>query len=124
MGKLELSHVKMMSSISLIKLVRNKSLVDIIVEVRHFDAVAPARERGLKLLLVTVRKLSALRRSRKGAWIEIVTRSAFRSRISSRSRKGAWIEIYRLPILENVFLCRSRKGAWIEIDLQGRCISI
>ena len=49
MGKLVLSHVKMMSSISSIKLVRNKSLVDIIVEVHHFDAVAPARERGLKL---------------------------------------------------------------------------
>ena len=48
MGKLVLSHVKMMSSISSIKLVRNKSLVDIIVEVHHFDAVAPARERGLK----------------------------------------------------------------------------
>lgn len=51
MGKLVLSHVKMMSSISSIKLVRNKSLVDIIVEVHHFDAVAPARERGLKFAL-------------------------------------------------------------------------
>lgn len=51
MGKLVLSHVKMMSSISSIKLVRNKSLVDIIVEVHHFDAVAPARERGLKYRL-------------------------------------------------------------------------
>ena len=49
MGKLVLSHVKMMSSISSIKLVRNKSLVDIIVEVHHFDAVAPVSERGLKL---------------------------------------------------------------------------
>ena len=48
MGKLVLSHVKMMSLISSIKLVRNKSLVDIIVEVHLFDAVAPARERGLK----------------------------------------------------------------------------
>ena len=48
MGKLVLSHVKMMSPISSIKLVRNKSLVDIIVEVHYFDAVAPVRERGLK----------------------------------------------------------------------------
>ena len=48
MGKLVLSHVKMMSSISSIKLVRNKSLADIIVEVHHFDAVAPVSERGLK----------------------------------------------------------------------------
>ena len=51
MGKLVLSHVKMMSSISSIKLVRNKGLVNIIVEVFHFDAVAPARERGLKYIM-------------------------------------------------------------------------
>ena len=79
MGKLVLSHVKMMSSISSIKLVRNKSLVDIIVEVHLFDAsrrsregawieilifasisgcskvVAPARERGLKFSLWRIR---------------------------------------------------------------------
>lgn len=70
MGKLVLSHVKMMSSISSIKLVRNKSLVDIIVEVHHFDAVAPARERGLKCKAVKA-VLSMLRRSREGAWIEM-----------------------------------------------------
>ena len=55
MGKLVLSHVKMMSSISSIKLVRNKSLVDIIVEVHLFDAS----------------------RSREGAWIEIMQRILF-----------------------------------------------
>ena len=54
MGKLVLSHVKMMSSISSIKLVRNKSLVDIIVEVHLFDAVAPARERGLKFYIENI----------------------------------------------------------------------
>ena len=70
MGKLVLSHVKMMSSISSIKLVRNKSLVDIIVEVHHFDAVAPARERGLKSHRKR-RKIASARRSREGAWIEI-----------------------------------------------------
>ena len=70
MGKLVLSHVKMMSSISSIKLVRNKSLVDIIVEVHHFDAVAPARERGLKS--ESRRKcIEHFCRSREGAWIEI-----------------------------------------------------
>lgn len=70
MGKLVLSHVKMMSSISSIKLVRNKSLVDIIVEVHLFDAVAPARERGLKLLQ-QLRYDTTTGRSREGAWIEI-----------------------------------------------------
>lgn len=70
MGKLELSHVKMMSSRSSIKLVRNKSLVDIIVEVRHFDGVAPVRERGLKC------------RARHGAGCA-----------PGRSREGAGIEI-------------------------------
>ena len=60
MGKLVLSHVKMMSSISSIKLVRNKSLVDIIVEVHHFDAVAPARERGLKCKTLTMDEIRDL----------------------------------------------------------------
>ena len=72
MGKLVLSHVKMMSSISSIKLVRNKSLVDIIVEVHHFDAVAPARERGLKSRCAKNSTSKTYRRSREGAWIEIV----------------------------------------------------
>ena len=92
MGKLVLSHVKMMSSISSIKLVRNKSLVDIIVEVHHFDAVAPARERGLK----SVRNIeikSTTCRSREGAWIEIPTLSAVSACLLGRSREGAWIEI-------------------------------
>ena len=92
MGKLELSHVKMMSSISLIKLVRNKSLVDIIVEVRHFDAVAPARERGLKSstseLLAELPKVAPAReRGLKCSIARVCNIDA------SRSRKGAWIEI-------------------------------
>ena len=70
MGKLVLSHVKMMSPISSIKLVRNKSLVDIIVEVHLFDAVAPARERGLKFIAKNIIQ-TVFGRSREGAWIEI-----------------------------------------------------
>ena len=37
-----------------------------------------------------------LRRSRKGAWIEIVIVNKARYVLYSRSRKGAWIEISRL----------------------------
>ena len=55
-------------------------------------AVAPARERGLKLLRLLKSKL-ILRRSREGAWIEI--RRNFRNHAvpRRRSREGAWIEI-------------------------------
>ena len=40
------------------------------VEVFCFDAVAPVRERGLKLLF-KLTLLVKMRRSREGAWIEI-----------------------------------------------------
>ena len=33
----------------------------------------------------------------------------------SRSRKGAWIEILTVMIIMRTALSRSRKGAWIEI---------
>ena len=63
--------------------------------------VAPVRERGLKC------KLSALtsgynRRSREGAWIEILKDLGDILTMAGRSREGAWIEIKRSCYYENV----------------------
>ena len=99
--------------------------------------VAPARERGLKSIIVTAAQALKLGRSRKGAWIEIDTSIFAAVFIGGRSRKGAWIEIIRLTartgvtavaparerglklelrsILWKIITGRSRKGAWIEI---------
>ena len=61
-------------------------------EVFSFDAVAPARERGLKLLMHNL-LIVGICRSRKGAWIEIRQWAVRCMHEASRSRKGAWIEI-------------------------------
>ena len=42
----------------------------------YVSVVAPVRERGLKLKLVSVMELKRLSRSREGAWIEIRCRIA------------------------------------------------
>ena len=54
--------------------------------------VAPVRERGLKSLLVAFLVIG-LRRSRKGAWIEMFGVTTILGSAGCRSRKGAWIEI-------------------------------
>ena len=56
-----------------------------------------------------------LRRSRKGAWIEIIPHSDNARRGQSRSREGAWIEIVCSLLSLCHLLSRSREGAWIEI---------
>ena len=56
------------------------------------SCVAPARERGLKFLDVKF-NLKCIRRSREGAWIEILGISPEFVGSSCRSREGAWIEI-------------------------------
>ena len=51
--------------------------------------VAPARERGLKLMMVCLGILLAVRRSRKGAWIEMALTAGynlFRSVAPARER--------------------------------------
>ena len=53
--------------------------------------VAPARERGLKVLSSTCTG-RRLRRSRKGAWIERTVANQRNIYNYRRSRKGAWIE--------------------------------
>ena len=79
-----------------------------------------------------------MRRSRKGAWIEIDGKTCIfprfvvapvrerglkwigRGPVNSygcRSRKGAWIEMSMLMPMRLRAMCRSRKGAWIEILL-------
>ena len=108
-------------------------------EVICFDAVAPARERGLKYALPLLLYLLYIRRSREGAWIEIKERrqgqtcqgvAPARERglkyghywgedtvMVSRSREGAWIEIIFIRMKKTCKKSRSREGAWIEIRL-------
>ena len=60
-----------------------------------------------------------MRRSRKGAWIEICAPRLQVADLHRRSRKGAWIEIAWRCRRVSALSCRSRKGAWIEIALTG-----
>ena len=64
---------------------------------RHIE-VAPARERGLKLMTDCHGILLAVRRSREGAWIEILIEVVVDASNYCRSREGAWIEISVLPL--------------------------
>ena len=106
-------------------------------EVICFDAVAPVRERGLKYRNQTAYAMCRNRRSREGAWIEILYASDIFLSLASRSREGAWIEIIVHPDHYPMTLTvapvrerglkyqdtskrsphgsRSREGAWIEI---------
>ena len=82
--------------------------------------VAPARERGLKYSALNLSLLD-VRRSRKGAWIEIASRHAMQAQIAGRSRKGAWIEMSTSAKAQQKHAGRSRKGAWIEICVTLLC---
>ena len=107
-------------------------------EVICFDAVAPARERGLKYLYRHNYRYNALGRSREGAWIEISLLQSMIAAFACRSREGAWIEIakaanrqaqvavaparerglkYRSLHFLQQYQGRSREGAWIEINI-------
>ena len=57
----------------------------------------------------------APRRSRKGAWIEILIMYCLFAISHSRSRKGAWIEMRGSSRRNFRNHGRSRKGAWIEM---------
>ena len=56
-----------------------------------------------------------VRRSREGAWIEIVRLSMKQKLRRGRSREGAWIEIVERRTYPGGNRSRSREGAWIEI---------
>ena len=78
--------------------------------------VAPARERGLKLMPAQANMMIS-RRSREGAWIEMTYNQTLDVWHLCRSREGAWIEIPTLSAVSACLLGRSREGAWIEIRL-------
>ena len=85
-------------------------------EVFSFDAVAPARERGLKSQNLTCIGLLLLVAPARERGLKCL-RANISSTGSRRSRKGAWIEIV-MRICKKVYpLRRSRKGAWIEIKM-------
>ena len=56
-----------------------------------------------------------VRRSREGAWIEMVIKRDTLSTDMRRSREGAWIEIALRRWRNFGRMGRSREGAWIEI---------
>ena len=58
-----------------------------------------------------------LRRSRKGAWIEIIEAkaNATNARVAPVRERG--LKFVLSILLSEVIQCRSRKGAWIEIML-------
>ena len=85
-----------------------------------------------------------VRRSREGAWIEIIQQIQRRKRAHGRSREGAWIEIVIYaavwalisvaPVRERGLkllpiswqpnpISRSREGAWIEITAYNAQLS-
>ena len=50
-----------------------------------------------------------------GAWIEIISRLAFISRVRVAPLVGAWIEIYMSEVMSNTKDVAPLVGAWIEI---------
>ena len=73
-----------------------KYLIRTLPEITH--DVAPVRERGLKYGVYDSASILCVRRSRKGAWIEMHRRRRRKCCAGSRSRKGAWIEMMILLI--------------------------
>ena len=91
----------------------------------------------MKSVKFTVNFYQFFRRSREGAWIEILMIGTASTNMHCRSREGAWIEIFKVPegvtkvtvapVRERGLKCRrivdggilalsrSREGAWIEI---------
>ena len=65
--------------------------------------VAPARERGLKFARLPL-SLRRCRRSREGAWIEMLAVVYFAFCNAGRSREGAWIEMFLPCAVRSVLL--------------------
>ena len=72
--------------------------------------VAPARERGLKLILPVFLFL-VFCRSREGAWIEISEVQRYNEGGCGRSREGAWIEIIYEKFGNGVFIESLPRGS-------------
>ena len=84
-------------------------------EIICFDAVAPARERGLKFVEICdfdEKTGVAPARERGLKYRKLI----YPLLPLGRSREGAWIEIAVSALTLAVSACRSREGAWIEID--------
>ena len=56
----------------------------------------------------------------RGAWIEIITKSALTYTFTSLPVRGAWIEMSALSEYRRVMLSLPVRGAWIEIDSTDR----
>ena len=106
--------------------------------------VAPVRERGLKCQSPYWREHKQ-RRSREGAWIEIIYQTLIEKAISVAPvrERGLKLYVYRhnsfkaavapvrerglkymLPYIGWIALCRSREGAWIEMLLKSDVLKV
>ena len=73
-------------------------------------------------MIVKSHLLMFYRRSREGAWIEIISAPKESYGVICRSREGAWIEItVSNLVLSSLDISRSREGAWIEIKYPPGC---
>ena len=78
--------------------------------------VAPVRERGLKSSLLLPCDESHLRRSREGAWIEmIIARYLIFSSINVAPVRERGLKLHIDKIVLHSKRSRSREGAWIEM---------
>ena len=78
--------------------------------------VAPARERGLKLLRLPIVK-HRLRRSREGAWIEMLYDMKYAICLSGRSREGAWIEMCTQRIAQSLALVAPARERGLKLRI-------
>ena len=84
-------------------------------DIPGIDAVAPARERGLKFLADKHNKKVCSGRSREGAWIEILLLNGnlFVPLVAPARERG--LKFHYIAKEEEKERGRSREGAWIEI---------
>ena len=80
------------------------------------SAVAPVRERGLKLNLATL-PLSKRCRSREGAWIEIVQNAELKKQRLVAPVRERGLKYDYGGNISDLTSSRSREGAWIEIKV-------
>ena len=66
-------------------------------------------------LLILIGKVLNIRRSREGAWIEILKNRISRTKHFVAPARERGLKLEAVGVYVNPKQCRSREGAWIEI---------